>query len=231
MPGFKVHISASTVLGVAYGGAAASLYNVPLPTAALATVMCSASGMLPDLDSGPGKPLHESVSFAAAAVPVMMMDRFRHLGWSHESMILAGAGLYLFIRFCLGEMLKKFTVHRGIFHSLPVALIFTEVAFLVCTSGDLTMRYYKAGAVFLGFMSHLILDEIWSVDLKHLKLKSSFGTAVKFWAPSPLASMTAYAIMFVTTLLVLHDPIWSEVSPRGQELHQLADEVLDRVWR
>ena len=58
-------------------------------------------------------------------------------------------------------------MHRGIFHSLPVALIFCEIAFLVCTAGDLNLRYFKAGAIAIGFMSHLILDEIWSIDFRH----------------------------------------------------------------
>ena len=56
MPGFKIHISASTTLGIAYGGAAFAFYDVPAPTAALATVLCSVAGMLPDLDSGPAGP-------------------------------------------------------------------------------------------------------------------------------------------------------------------------------
>ena len=179
MPGFKIHITASSILGVGYGAGALLFYDVPAPTCALATILCSVSGMLPDLDSGPGKPLHESVGFAAAAVPMMMADRFKHLGWTHESMILAGAAVYLFIRFMLYPMLKTWTVHRGIFHSFPVALIFAEVGFLVCTSGDLNMRYYKAGAIVIGFMSHLILDEIWSIDFMHLRLKSSSGTAAQ----------------------------------------------------
>src|SRR3569623_1811825 len=141
MPGFKIHISASTTLGIAYGAGAAIAYDVPLPTCALAATLCSVSGMLPDLDADGGTPLHESVAFAAALV-------------------------YLFIRFVLCHVLQHFTVHRGIFHSLPVALIFTEIAFLVCTTGDINVRYYKAGGVLLGFMSHLILDEIWSIDLR-----------------------------------------------------------------
>ena len=67
MPGFKVHITASTALGIGYGVGAATLYDVPIPTAALATTLCSVAGMLPDLDSGPGRPLHESVSVSHAA--------------------------------------------------------------------------------------------------------------------------------------------------------------------
>ncbi len=229
MPGFKIHISASTTLGIAYGGAAFTLYDVPAPTAAVATVLCSVSGMLPDLDSGPGRPLHESVCFAAAAVPMMMMDRFRHWGWDNETMILAGAVAYLFIRFVLGELLKKFTVHRGIFHSLPVALIFCEIAFLICTAGDLNLRYFKAGAIAVGFMSHLILDEIWSIDFRHQRLKSSFGTAFKMWSECRWATALAYAIMIGFTVLVLNDPIWESANPEEEQLHKLASRIVTDV--
>lgn len=226
MPGFKIHITGSTALGIAYGAGAVALFDVPLPTAALATTLCSVSGMLPDLDSGPGRPLHESISFAAAALPMMMVDRFRHWGWTHESMILAGAAMYLFIRFGLGHTLKHWTVHRGIFHSFPVALIFTELGFLVCTTGDLKTRYFKAGAIAIGFLSHLILDEIWSVDFKHFKLKSSFGTACKFWAPCWWSDAIAYALMIGTTVLALNDPVWVQAGGEGEQLHEIATSIL-----
>ena len=54
MPGFKVHITASTMLGAAYGTTACIGYDQPLETSLLAAGLCSVSGMLPDLDSGPG---------------------------------------------------------------------------------------------------------------------------------------------------------------------------------
>src|SRR5204863_544002 len=111
----KVHMTASTALGLGYGAVGAMLYDIPLSTCALASTLCSVSGMLPDLDSGPGRPLHESIGFAAAAIPIAMADRFQHLGWTHESIILAGAAIYLFIRFVLYNLLKHWTVHRGIF--------------------------------------------------------------------------------------------------------------------
>jgi membrane-bound metal-dependent hydrolase YbcI (DUF457 family) len=231
MPGFKIHISASTTLGIAYGAGAAIAYDVPLPTCALAATLCSVSGMLPDLDADGGTPLHESVAFAAAAVPVMLDDRFRQWGWTHESIILAGALVYLFIRFVLCHVLQHFTVHRGIFHSLPVALIFTEIAFLVCTTGDINVRYYKAGGVLLGFMSHLILDEIWSIDLRHFRLKSSFGTALKLWSESKIATGMAYLIVAFTTLLVLHDPVWVNVSPEAEEMHVIATRLIDQIYK
>src|SRR6185437_8701495 len=74
MPGFKIHISASTTLGIAYGGTAMLVYHQPLETSLLAAGLCSVSGMLPDLDSGPGRPLRESVTFGAAVVPMLLID-------------------------------------------------------------------------------------------------------------------------------------------------------------
>lgn len=231
MPGFRIHISASSMLGVGYGAGALLFYDVPLPTCLLATGLCSVSGMLPDLDSGPGIPLRESLSFAAAFVPMLLFDRARHMGWTHESMVLAGAAIYLFIRFGIGWFLRHHSVHRGIYHSIPVCLIFAGLAFLLCNTGDLPLRYYKAGAVVVGFMSHLILDEIWSVERSGVgfHLKSSFGTAVKFYAPCWWSNAVAYSGLLAVSVLVLNDPIWADVSPRTEKLHSVASEIVTDV--
>jgi hypothetical protein len=130
MAGFKTHITVSTLAGVGYGAAAYAFYDVPVPACILAGGLCSVSGMLPDIDSGPGIPLRESLAFAAAVISTMLADRFQSFGWSVDSIILAGALVYLTIRFAVAELLKRYTVHRGMFHSIPAALIFVELAYL-----------------------------------------------------------------------------------------------------
>ncbi len=216
MAGFKTHITVSTALGIGAGATAFAVYNVPAPTCILAAGLCGASGMLPDLDSGPGRPLRESLAFAAAVVPMMLMDRVRHLGWAPETMVLAGAGVYLAIRFGIGWLLRHYTVHRGMFHSLPAAAIFAELTFLICShEGEgLWLRYFNAGAVLLGFMSHLVLDEIWSIEWRGgiPRLKSSFGTAIKLWSDSLWGNFSAYAKLAILSYLVSQDPIWSNSS-------------------
>src|SRR5271156_5506914 len=117
MAGFKTHITTSTLLGIGGGAAAFAFYHVPVPACALAAGLCGVSGMLPDLDSGPGRPLRESTAFAAAVVPMMLIDRFKALGLAPESIVLAGAAIYLAIRFGVGWLLRHTTVHRGMFHS------------------------------------------------------------------------------------------------------------------
>ncbi len=230
MPGFKVHITASTALGVAYGTGAAIGYDVPLPACVLAGGLCSVSGMLPDLDSGPGTPLRESVSFAAAVVPMLLIDRFKLMGMAPESIVVAGGLIYCFIRFGVGRMLRKFTVHRGIFHSIPALAIAGELAYYICAHENPWMRVFNAVAVMIGFGSHLILDEIWSIEFRHgFHLKSSFGTAIKFWSDCWYANLIAYANVIILALLIVADPTVNNQFSPNQNPNTIATPSIDRT--
>jgi LexA-binding, inner membrane-associated putative hydrolase len=225
MAGFRTHITTSTLLGIGGGAVAFLRYQVPLPTCVLAAGLCSVSGMLPDLDSGPGVPLRESTAFAAAVVPMMLLDRMEQLGWAPETIVLAGGAIYLLIRFGIGWLLRHCTVHRGMFHSLPAAVIAAELTFLICAHEheNLAHRIFNAGAVLAGFLSHLVLDEIWSVDLWHVRIKKSFGTALKFWGEKFLPNLAAYAILVALTLAVIKEPGWMNRHRRtGEVPNQMA---------
>lgn len=208
MAGFKTHITTSTLLGIGLGSAAYVGFDVPLDQCLLATGLCSVSGMLPDVDSENGVPLRESLAFGAAVVPMLLLDRMRHMGMSTDMIVLASAGIYLAIRFGFGKFLRRYTVHRGMFHSLPAALIFAELAFLMCDTENVTMRYFKAGAVLLGVLSHLVLDEIWSVEIKgvRVRLKKSFGTALKLWGDSTWGNLSCYGKLVALSLLCVGEP-------------------------
>ena len=209
MADFKTHLTVSTLAGFGYGTAAFIVYELPLPTCILAAGLCGVSGMLPDIDSHSGKPLRESLAFAAAVVPMMLAHRLMQFGLSHEWIILAGAGLYLTIRFLLAWFLKHYTVHRGMFHSIPAALIFGEIAFLLASGVTTQLRLYTAGAVVIGYLSHLILDEIWSIDFAHgFRLKSSFGTALKFYSHDWWPNLTTFAKLAILTTLAFKEPGW-----------------------
>jgi len=209
MPGFKVHVTVSSMLGAGYAGVGAAMYGVPLPTAILAGGLCSVAGMFPDIDSDSGVPHRESLAFAAAVVPVMLVDRLQHLHWPVESIILTGAGMYLFIRFVVAHLLQRFTVHRGMFHSIPAVLVFGELAFLLASGDKLTMRCFIAAAVMLGALSHLVLDEIWSISFAYgvPRLKSSFGTALKLYThKSWISNVAVYSQLMVLSGLVFFEP-------------------------
>jgi membrane-bound metal-dependent hydrolase YbcI (DUF457 family) len=233
MAGFKTHITVSSLLGVGYGGAACFAYGVPWPTCALAGGLCGVSGMLPDIDSDSSTPQRESMAFASAVVPMMLLHRFQHWGMSHELILLAGAAVYLLIRFGAAALLRLYTVHRGMFHSLPAAVVFGEIAFLLAAGDDLGLRIFIGAAVTIGYLSHLVLDEIYSVEWNHgLRLKSSFGTALKLFGQGPWANLSVYAKLIILTAVILFEPQWPQVPSQpgvGPSARQTATRLIDRI--
>jgi membrane-bound metal-dependent hydrolase YbcI (DUF457 family) len=232
MADFKTHITTSCVLGVGYGAAGYLYGNLPPTTCALATGMCGLAGMLPDLDSDSGVPVRETMSFVAALVPMLMIDRFQSMGLAHESIAVAGALTYLFVRFGIGGIFKRYTVHRGMWHSIPAAASAGLIAFLACSCEDLNARYYKSAAVVLGFMSHLVLDEIWAVSFRGVvpKFKKSFGTALKFWGDDRWANVSTYAKVLILSLLATGDPVFMNwMGYHHEGLPQFAQQWVDQL--
>ena len=226
MAGFKTHITTSCLLGVGYTSTGLYL-GLPVESSLIAGGLCGIGGMLPDIDSDSGIPFRESMGFAAAIVPVLMLDRFREFGLNHEQMVLVIGSMYLFVRFGIARLLGRYTVHRGMFHSLPAALIFTGIAFLVSGSNDLQLRYFKAAGIFIGVMSHLMLDELYAVEWTggRWRFKKSFGTAMKLWGKNMIANVTTYAKLALIVVMILSEPMvmekYGQLSPlvlHGEDL-------------
>ncbi len=101
--------------------------------------------------------------------------------------------------------MRRLTVHRGMSHSVPTCLVWGALAYLYYPSGYHPIRVAMALAVILGFLSHLLLDEVCSVDLKGARVNRAFGTALKFWARSPWATLGMYAVLAYLSWRVIQD--------------------------
>lgn len=205
MPGFHTHITVSTAVGIGYAVWGGTQYDLPLSTCALAGGLCSIAGIMPDLDSDSGVPSRETIGFAAAITPMLVFNKLQVYGLTIEQMVLFGAPMYLVIRYVLGTIFKSANVHRGMFHSIPAAVIAGLIAYLVCDSGAHLVHNYKAFAVFLGYMVHLFLDEIWSLDVQNGRVKKSFGTALKFFGDKPSATMMTYCLMVLLLMFAANE--------------------------
>ena len=223
MADFKTHITTSTVIGVGYGIAGGMLFGVSPSNCIVAGGLCSVAGMLPDLDSDSGIPLREMLSFVSVVIPVMMIHRFEHLGVNPEIMVMTAGVMYVVVRFGLGAIFRRFTVHRGMWHSIPAALIAGMVTFLVCMSPELGVRLFKSWAVVLGFLSHLFLDEVYSIDLRGRRVKQSIGTAMKWYGNNRWANVIAYVNLALLAAIVCGDkPLMEMLEKRGLQVPQTA---------
>ena len=205
MGNFKQHLTTSTATGIAYGLAGAA-YGLPPTSCAIAAGSCSVAGLLPDIDSSSSRSFQECIYVAAGITAMLCINRLKEFPINPEVITLAGAFIFLFVRFGVGSAIKKMTVHRGMYHSIPAAIIAGEITFLVST-GSVEIRIFKAVGLVCGFLSHLLLDEIFSIDLQGKRIKKSFGTAIKmFNFKNVPATIFTYATLVVLLIIATQEP-------------------------
>ncbi|RLS56622.1 MAG: metal-dependent hydrolase [Planctomycetota bacterium] len=210
MAAFREHVIFSSLLGVSYGAVASlGLHFTPVQ-GALAAVMTGVAGMLPDLDLDHGKPARELFGLLAAVAPLLLVGRilqWLHLPADRETVMLAIVVLYMLIRYQLAFLVAKFCVHRGMFHSIPALIIAAELAYLTYPSESTKVKLLVGTGVALGFFSHLLLDEIYSVEIDGLKvgLKKSSGTAIKMFGEAFWPNVVAFAMAATLSYATLQD--------------------------
>jgi|GEM_PF-2290145 len=139
------------------------------------------------------------------ALPVMVLLKFVPFGWGRTTqgyLKLWGCmiGVAALIQFLI-PLFKVMTVHRGVFHTVPAIIIYTEIIFLLMYNQGIKERILITVGAFAGSLSHLLLDEIYSVDFEGRRLKRSFGTALSFWKSDyPYSSTLAYISVIVLGL-------------------------------
>lgn len=207
MADFKTHIGVSTGLGMAYGGLGYFFFGLPFEDAMIATGLCSVAGMLPDLDSTSSVPHREMLTIISVLAPVLMLPRFEELEMTRGQIVFAAGFIYLFVRYVIGSLFQRFTKHRGMWHSVPAAMVAGLATYLICHDYAFDIRLFKSWAVVLGFVSHLVLDEIYAVNWegKRIRVKSSFGTALKFFSPSRNATLFTYASLLLLVAIASGD--------------------------
>ena len=180
MANFKTHVSVAAALS----GALATGFLVAGVAAPkdvwLYFAMGTVGGILPDIDADHSIPGRMFFSFFALVVAFLTL--FSRAGDSIVELSILWVVTYVVVRHVIFKTFARFSVHRGVFHSLLAAIFF---GFLTTS---LTSRLFKLSAegawmsglfVSVGYVIHLVLDEIYSVDLTGARVKRSFGTALK----------------------------------------------------
>ncbi|MCH2200395.1 MAG: metal-dependent hydrolase [Fuerstiella sp.] len=201
MAGYREHISVSGMMGLGYAFAAIFLFNYSAVQAAIAAILTWIAGMLPDLDSETGRPVRELSGVTAAVAPMLVFQHSASLGVASDRAMLVSLMMYGAVRYGAPYILGKLTVHRGMFHSIPALLIAAELTFLCYYSEELRVRLLMAVGVGIGFLSHLVLDEMYSVQWNgvRIRLKKSAGSALKMMGREPLPNgFTLGLLIFLT---------------------------------
>lgn len=207
MASFRGHLAFSASLGAVYGGLAFWQLGYDWGTAALAAGLTAVGGMMPDLDSDSGVPVREMFGLAAVFIPLILLRRLIHSGLEPEQILVVLGVIFITIRYGLSRLFKRFTVHRGMFHSIPAMLIAGMMTFLGFQHPNVGPRLLLSVSVMMGFFSHLLLDELYAVDFRGLtpKLNQFAGSALKFASKSRPATIMTYLLLALLSGLVFVD--------------------------
>lgn len=213
MADFKRHVTCSCLTGVVFGGVAYHL-NVPPATCLVTAGLSGIAGMLPDIDSDTSRSHKTCLAMAAVLGGMMTVQRLRVFELDQDLVIFLASCVFFSIIYIFGAILRKMTAHRGMFHSLPAAVIAMEIVY-IASEGSTQSRIVKALGLGAGYLSHLVLDEIYSFDStgKVFRIKKSFGTAIKMidYNHTRITAMVYAVAIFLGTLISNEDLIVDEL--------------------
>jgi membrane-bound metal-dependent hydrolase YbcI (DUF457 family) len=202
MANFKTHITVAAALS---GCLATGFLEVGIAAPKdvwLYFALGTLGGILPDIDADNSIPGRILFSFFAMVLAFVTLFSRANI-YSIVELSILWMVTYVIVRYIIFQMFAMLTIHRGVFHSILAAVFFcfltTDIAYRLFSFNPLN-AWVCGLFVFVGYMIHLILDEMYSVNIVGTKIKKSFGTALKIIS----MNMKATSLLFLATVLAFY---------------------------
>ena len=183
MASFEQHVNVAVV--------ASGLFIIPInlvgifdtTSSIIALSMGLIGGVFADLDSDNSKPINIIFKILSIFFPLLILI-FLEIKMPLLYILVAWLSSTLLFHFAVFKLFTLITKHRGIFHSIPMALfmgsLITYIFLYFLHFSQQNSLLFGMFFIF-GFLIHLILDEIFSINALGFEIKNSFGSAFKFY--------------------------------------------------
>ena len=202
MASFNTHLATAALAGCCVAAVGYHAAQFTLPDAVSVAGLMALGGIMPDIDADRSQTVRLVFTvLAVGAVIATVMSALPYVTTS--GLILLALSSFLLTRYVASAFFRRLTVHRGIWHSLlasiTVGIAVTAASARLFDSSP-WLAWLRGCAVLVGYIIHLLLDELWSIDVAGLRMKSSFGTALK-----PLnVQAPQTALPMVATIVICH---------------------------
>lgn len=208
MANFNTHLAVALAASSGLALATTQFHITQIIDAPAMIAFGAIGGMLPDIDSPNSKPVKLLFTTLGIISLLTVVNIFQQRFAAYLVLIVA-AITYGFVRYAVAALFDKFTIHRGIFHSVLTAVFFCLL--MVCIAcyllrWDVTYAWLSGLFIGFGFIVHLVLDEVYSVDLSNRRLKKSFGTALKLYSYDNLMTSGMMAAATVALIIITPQP-------------------------
>lgn len=212
MADFNTHIFGAVAVVSLGATCCTKLLSLNMSEGLMLTVAGLVGGILPDIDLKQSQPSRALFSMLGLITALVWL--FTNLAdYTGIELWLGAIVVFSVVRFPLWWMFHSITTHRGVLHSLIAAImagvLMCAVAWQYLATSAL-QSWLLGGFMCLGYLIHLTLDEIYSVDFTGVRIRRSFGSALKpmdfqhlpasylviiitgltwFWVPAPDAAL------------------------------------------
>lgn len=200
MANFNTHATVA-VSASAIGGITIFLSGIQIPIVLLLIAIGSIGGILPDIDSD--NSTSKDIVYSILSLMISTTILFTSLNELGLILSLVIAVIsFTFIKKVGHKLMSIISRHRGIVHSVPMAIILGISSFLIINLfiNDMYMSWLFSSFLVFGFLIHLILDEVYAVDFSGRTLKKSFGTALTFI--SFRNNLIGYLIVYISIIFL-----------------------------
>lgn len=198
MANFQTHVTVAVGIGTIVGTYFMYYYNASPFDAIMIVSLVSLGGLLPDIDIVNSKINKLLFTWIFIVSSISYLFAVKMINRQVVLVIL----VILLCTVILRLIIQKKCKHRGIVHSVPMGVFMSTIPAYFMYKFNINYHYIiVSSSIFMGFIVHLLLDEIYSVDLRNMRIKKSFGTAFKFKTNS--FNLTAMAYFLAATGLIL----------------------------
>lgn len=197
MANFPTHIAVGTVVSGALATVTVAADMVAPENIVAVTLAGVLGSVLPDIDLKESRPAKAMFSGLAIFFSFAVLFGLETKKYSIAEMLALWLGTLVLVRYGAKEAFARFSYHRGVWHSLlALALCAFATAWVFYNLLGRHESVAWLGAVFMGvgFLTHLVLDELYAVDVTDTRIKASFGTALKLFDYKKLGHSGAMAI-------------------------------------
>lgn len=183
MANFKTHIQVSAIGSGALSTVLLGANMVDSIEAVFLWVLGTLGGVLPDIDSDNSTTLNILFGIITLLSVMAVLSQLGDKVSTLEIWVII-AFVYGVTNWVVRPIFESYTVHRGLFHSLLSAVFIGVVSTVVAynfTYLNAVLSWLVGFFIFIGYIIHLVLDELYSVDFNNARVKRSFGTACKLY--------------------------------------------------
>ena len=195
MAGFTAHLGAAAGVGLAGGWLASEYFGLPALQSIGLAGAAAVSGLLPDLDlpsSTPFKRLTAALGVVLTGLALTLAPGlWPRLAQSVVERVILAAAVLIAVRFLFAPLVSLVSDHRGMFHSLPAAVLWGLIVALAARLLGRPQPELIGAAGLIGYLSHLVLDQLSAPTGRPLKL---------FGRPGP--TVVVYGLIVVSTGLL-----------------------------